>query len=65
MFPISLGSLENLAIRKDNGNLSMFDLINFSILKVLRLRNSARMLMRLSPTGGFTTLGLETIPMAA
>ena len=45
VFPIFLGSLEKLAIRKDNGNLPMFDLINFSILEVLMLRNSARMLM--------------------
>ena len=64
VFPISLGSFEKLSIRKDNRNLRVFDLINFSILKVLRLRNYARMLIGLSLTGGSTILGLESIPMA-
>ena len=65
MFPISLGSFEKLSTRKDNGNLPVFDLINFLIFEVLRLMNSAKRLIGLSPTGGSTTLGLELIPMAA
>ena len=65
VFPIFLGSFEKLSTMKDNGNLIVFDLINFSILEVLRLRNLAKRLTRLSPTGGSTTLGLELIPMAA
>ena len=65
VFPISLGILEKLDIRKDNGNLLVFDLISFLILEVLRLRNSARTLTRLTSMGGSTTLGLESIPMAA
>ena len=58
VFPIFLGSLEKLAIRKDNGNLPVFDLINFSILEVLRMRNSAKRLTELSPMSGSMTLGL-------
>ena len=65
VFPISLESFEKLSTRKDNGNLPVFDLISFLILKVLKLRNLAKRLTRLSPTGGSTTLGLELIPMAA
>ena len=65
VFPISLRSFEKLSIRKDNGNLLVFDLINFSILEVFRLRNSTRMLIELSPTGGSTIPSLESIPMVA
>ena len=65
VFPISLGSFEKLYTRNDNGNLPVFDLISFCILEVLRLRNSAKRLTGLSPTGGYTILGLELIPMAA
>ena len=65
MFPISLGSFAKLATRKDNGNLPVLDLISFSILEVLRLRNSVRRLTGLSPTGSSTILGLKLISMAA
>ena len=65
VFSISLGSFEKLSIRKNNGNLFVFYLINFTILEVLRLRNSDKRLIGLSPTGGSMTLSLELIPMAA
>ena len=64
VFSIFLGSFEKLSTRKDNGNLPIFDLINFSILEILRLRNLAKRLIGLSSTGGFTTLGLELIQIA-
>ena len=63
VFPISLGSFEKLATKKNNGNLHMFDLFSFLILEILSLRNSARRLTKLSPTSGSTTLGLKLIPM--
>ena len=54
VFPISLGSFEKLATKKDNGNLPVFDLISFSTLEVLRLRNLAKRLTGLSSMGGST-----------